>query len=90
MTSTMASTSLWVTNLKARTASRDTFRSRFSGAWASRSQNMPRSASVVEKAEATVFAVGEPILSNFARSAADHSRQPSAVRRRKICSRVSK
>ena len=27
---------------------------------------MPRSASVVEKADATVFAVGEPILSNFA------------------------
>jgi hypothetical protein len=35
---------------------------------------MARSASVVEKADATVFAVGEPpILSNFARSAADHS-----------------
>ena len=40
MTSMMASTSLWVTSLKARTASTDTFRSRLSGAWASKPQNI--------------------------------------------------
>ncbi len=35
---------------------------------------MPRSASVLEKADATVLAVAEPpTLSNFARSDADHS-----------------
>jgi len=89
-TATIASTSARVTSLKARTASRETWRSRLSGACASRSQNKPRAASVLANTPATAAGVGAASSSSPARSAVDHSRHPSAVSRRKISSRVSK
>ena len=56
-TATIASTSDKVTSLKARTVSSETFRSRLSGACASRSQNSPRAVSVRAKAPAAEILV---------------------------------
>jgi hypothetical protein len=88
----IASTASSVTSLKESTDSRDTLRSRFSGACASRSQNIGRATSVSANASAMSAAVAVPGENFRSRSSreADHSCQPSAVSRRKICSRVSK
>ncbi len=86
----LQSSSVWVTNLNSRTASTETFLSRLSGACASKSQKAPRAASVRANTAATPAGVGVMSVPSSVRSASDHSCHASAVKRRKISSRVSK
>lgn len=84
----IASTCARLTSLNARTDSGETLRSRFIGACASRSQNSGRLAS--ERAIAAPIWCASRALARSAASVGPHEAHSWAVRRRKICSRVSK